>query len=132
MPNPVTLMQYIVVALALTVGAAVAQSVKLKADEIAILLRGNTAVGEWEGANYRQYFGPDGVTIYAQEGARSTRGEWRIEAARDEYQSIWPNDAEWEGWFVMEYLGDYYWVSKSTPPTPFKLLKGQRLAFVPE
>lgn len=106
---------------------AIAQSIKLTADDIDELLSGNTAVGVWQGTPYRQYFRTDGVTIYAQTGARSTRGRWRIDAERDEYQSIWPRDTDWEGWYIMEYLGDYFWVSKSTPPTPFKIETGQRL-----
>ena len=104
-----------------------AQSVKLTSDQIRELLTGNTAIGRWDGAKYRQFFGDDGVTIYAQEGAKSARGEWRIDATVDEYQSIWPGDADWEGWFVMEYDGDYYWVSKKTPPTPFRVEPGQQL-----
>lgn len=112
--------------MALAVPAS-AQSVKLQAHEIAALLTGNTAIGTWQGEKYRQYFDPDGTTIYAQEGARSTRGEWRIDADRQEYQSIWPRDAEWEGWFVMEYAGAFYWVSKSTPPTPFRIVDGEQL-----
>lgn len=111
---------------------AVGQSVKLSASEIETLLTGNTAIGAWEGQAYRQYFEAGGATIYAQDGVRSSRGQWRIDLERDEYQSIWPSDAEWEGWYVMKFQGDYYWVSKSTPPTPFKVLDGQRLAFVPE
>ncbi len=106
---------------------ASAQSVKLKAHEIDALLSGNTAVGTWEGTKYRQYFASDGSTIYAQDGARSTLGQWRIDQTRDEYQSIWPRDAEWEGWFVMEWAGDYFWVSKKTPPTPFVVLEGEQL-----
>ena len=27
----------------------------------------------------------------------------------------------------MEYAGAYYWVSKSTPPTPFRVEEGQQL-----
>ncbi|WP_299554416.1 hypothetical protein [uncultured Tateyamaria sp.] len=104
-----------------------AQSVKLKAHEIDALLSGNTAIGKWEGTAYRQYFDPDGTTIYAQEGARSARGQWRTDADKDEYQSIWPGDADWEGWFVMEWAGTFYWVSKATPPTPFDLVEGERL-----
>ena len=118
-------------ALLITALPAVAQETelarKLTAIEIAQLLTGNTAVGVWAGANYRQYFRADGVTIYAQEGARSTRGEWRVDAAAEEYQSIWPGDAGWEGWFVMEYAGAHYWVSAATPPTVFAVLDGQRL-----
>ena len=105
--------------------SADAQSRKLQEDEIASLLSGNTAVGKWEGIPYRQYFGSDGTTIFAQHDARSARGEWRVDG--EEYQSIWPGDTEWESWFVMEYLGDYYWVSRATPPTPFQVLEGQRL-----
>ncbi|WP_299702372.1 hypothetical protein [uncultured Tateyamaria sp.] len=104
-----------------------AQSVKLKAHEIDALLSGNTAIGKWEGTPYRQYFDPDGSTIYAQDGARSALGQWRIDVEKDEYQSIWPRDDDWEGWFVMEWDGTFYWVSKATPPTPFELVEGERL-----
>ena len=110
-----------------TATSASAQSVKLTAEQIVDLLTGNTAIGKWEGVRYRQFFGPDGTTIYAQDGARSARGEWRIDKKRDEYQSIWPNDQDWEGWYVMEYAGAYYWVSKSTPPTPFRVESGEHL-----
>lgn len=113
------------IALAFCAGAADAQSVKLRGDEIGILLTGNTAAGVWEGVPYRQYFDPDGTTIYAQKDARSARGEWRVEG--EEYQSRWPGDADWEGWFVMEYAGDWFWVSKKTPPTPFIVLEGEQL-----
>lgn len=104
---------------------AQAQARKLQEDEILALLSDNTAVGMWEGQTYRQYFGPDGVTIFAQTGTRSARGEWRV--VGEEYQSIWQGDEDWEAWFVMEYLGDYYWVSRSTPPTPFEIEAGQQL-----
>jgi hypothetical protein len=104
-----------------------AQSVKLSAAQITELLTGNTAIGKWEGRAYRQFFGPDGVTIYAQDGGRSARGTWRVDPAMDEYQSIWPKDTDWEGWYVMEYASDYYWVSKSTPPTPFRVQNGEHL-----
>lgn len=114
-----------VLAFCAVAGAAQAQSTQLEGQEIGILLTGNTAVGVWDGANYRQFFGDDGVTIYAQENIRPTRGEWRI--TNDEFQSIWPSDADWEGWFVMEYAGQWFWVSKTTSPTPFEVLEGQQL-----
>jgi len=114
-------------ALLFLASSAHAQSVKLTAAQISDLLTGNTAVGKWDGARYRQFFGANGVTIYAQEGARSARGEWRIDQTRDEYQSIWPRDDAWEGWYVMEYAGAYYWVSKATPPTPFRVEQGEQL-----
>jgi len=104
-----------------------AQSVRLQAHEISALLINNTAVGVWEGVAYRQFFGADGSTIYAQAEAKSTAGKWRIDETRDEYQSIWPRDPDWQGWYVMEYAGDFYWVSKSTPPTPFTVVQGNQL-----
>ncbi|MCH2078037.1 MAG: hypothetical protein MK180_14365 [Rhodobacteraceae bacterium] len=118
---------FAVLGMALLAMPVSAQSVKLQGYEIRALLTGNTAVGRWQGENYRQFFGDDGVTIYAQKGARSTRGDWRVDDELQEYQSIWPNDAEWEGWFVMEFGGTFYWVSRSTPPTPFEILEGQQL-----
>jgi hypothetical protein len=118
----------IAVAAAMTLAnAAFAQSVKLQAHEIMSLLQGNTAIGEWNGAAYRQYFDANGSTIFAQPDSRSTRGQWRVDEARDEYQSIWPRDAAWEGWYVMEYAGVFFWVSKTTPPTPFEIIKGEQL-----
>lgn len=113
---------------AVLASAAEAQSVKLTGAEIDVLLSGNTAVGVWDGIAYRQYFAPDGSTIFAQPNARSTWGQWRIDG--EEYQSIWPGDPDWEGWFVMEYAGEWYWVSKTTPPTPFEVVDGEHL--VPE
>ena len=112
-------------AFAVCAGSADAQSVKLRGNEIGALLTGNTAVGVWNGTPYRQYFNADGSTIFAQEGARSARGEWRVEG--EEYQSRWPGEEHWNGWFVMEYAGDWFWVSKSTPPTPFEVLEGEQL-----
>lgn len=35
---------------------AQAQAVKLSGDDIRDLLTGNTAIGRWEGAKYRQFF----------------------------------------------------------------------------
>lgn len=110
---------------AVLASAAEAQSVKLSGDEIDILLNGNTAVGVWDGISYRQYFATDGSTIFAQADARSAHGEWRVEG--EEFQSLWPGDVDWEGWFVMEYAGQWFWVSKTTPPTPFAVVDGEQL-----
>ncbi|MEO0357606.1 MAG: hypothetical protein AAF386_04795 [Pseudomonadota bacterium] len=109
---------------------AAANAVKLTGDEIRSLLTGNTAIGRWDGANYRQWFGPDGVTLFAQDGARTARGQWRVDDDLQEYQSICSGDEDWEGWFVMEFGNTYYWVSRTTPPTPFQIVPGQSL--VPE
>lgn len=117
----------LVVGLALMATTSAAQSVKLGAEQITELLSGNTAVGAWEGVKYRQFFASDGSTIYAQPQARSALGQWRVDSVRDEFQSIWPRDNDWEGWYVMEYASAYFWVSKATPPTPFRVLEGEQL-----
>ena len=78
--------------LAMLATPVAAQSVKLQTLEITALLLGNTAVGTWAGANYRQYFDPDGTTIYAVDGSRSTLGEWRVQDGT--YESLWQNAAE--------------------------------------
>ena len=120
--------RFFLIILAMSIGhMAQAQSVKLTAAQISALLTDNTAVGTWQGQKYRQFFGDDGKTVYAQFATRSTVGRWRIDNNIDEYQSIWPNQKEWEGWYVMEYAGAYYWVSKATPPTPFRIEQGQNL-----
>lgn len=102
-------------------------AVQLDADDVTTLLTGNTAIGEWDGVPYRQYFGDDGVTLFAQPDARTTRGEWRVDPESEEYQGRWPGEAEWEGWIVMIWMGDHYWLSRETPPTPFEVVDGQQL-----
>lgn len=114
-------MKYLLAAALLLATPALAQpvAVQLDAEEITALLTGNTAIGEWDGTPYRQYFGVGGVTLFAQPEARTTRGEWRVDPESDAYQSIWPGDAEWEGWIVMVWMDEYYWLSRTTPPTVF-------------
>jgi len=115
------------------VAASVAQAqpvaVSLTAAQISALLTGNTAVGDWNGTPYRQYFGADGVTLFAQPGARTARGDWRVDAAANRYESLWPGDTDWEGWVISQWQGDYYWLSRTTPPTPFTIIDGQSLSF---
>ena len=107
-----------------------AQSVKLRAHEIDALISGNTIAGQKDGVNYRQFFAQDGYTIFAAEGAKIARGEWRIDNDHNEFQSIWPGDQEWEGAFVIENGGEFFWVSDANPPIVFDVFEGERL--VPE
>lgn len=102
-------------------------AVQLDAEDVIALLTGNTAVGEWGGEPYRQYFGTDGVTLFAQPDARTARGEWRVDPENDEYQSIWPDETEWEGLIVMIWMEEYYWLNRETPPTPFEVIEGEQL-----
>ncbi|MCP5035738.1 MAG: hypothetical protein GY939_28405 [Actinomycetia bacterium] len=45
---------------------APSSAVVVPANETTALLAGNTATGEWLGIPYRQYFAPDGLTVFAQ------------------------------------------------------------------
>ena len=88
---------------------------KLSAQEIQNLLSGKTAIGQWDGKNYRQYFREDGITIYAQQGSRSSRGKWRVDTTENTYQSLW----EVGGWTSYPVASDgetLYWLSSALPP----------------
>lgn len=107
---------------------AFAEDVKLTATEIADLLRGNTAIGLWQGTLYRQHFNADGSTIYAAKDQRSTLGKWRVDPARDVYESWWEGSG-WEAWGIIRRDGDLYWVGPGIDPEPFKIIEGQQLVW---
>jgi hypothetical protein len=104
-----------------------AQSVKLTSVQISEILNGNTASGIWGGEVYHQYFGVDGTTTIIKAGNLKKIGKWKINDDTEEFLSRFPGDIDWQGWYIMEYSGDYYWVSKTTPPTKFKLEIGNKL-----
>lgn len=54
----------------------------LPAEQVRAALSGNTIHGGWgeEGTAYRQYFGDDGRTLHAAEGAPPQSGTWRLES----------------------------------------------------
>ena len=107
---------------------APADEVRLTATEIGDLLRGRTAIGTWQGTPYRQYFYADGTTIFAPKGQRSTRGEWRIDPARDVYESWWEGPG-WEAWSVIRREGSLYWTGSGIEPEPFVMVDGQDLVW---
>ena len=107
---------------------AFAQEAPLTASEIATLLRGNTAIGTWQGTEYRQYFNADGSTIYAAKGQRSTLGEWRVDPARDLYESWWEGSG-WEAWGVIRRDGALFWIGPEINAEPFRMIEGQQLVW---
>lgn len=111
--------------------AAIADKKTLTAAEIKELLTGNTAVGTWIDHEYRQYFGADGSTIYAQKNTRSSVGRWRTNSARNHYESWWER-IEWgAGYSIVLEEDVYYWVSSTgtTEPQAFTMVPGQQLVF---
>ena len=110
----------------LAASGASAAPERLTGADIAELLTGNTAKGLWLGARYRQSFREGGVTLYAQEGSRTSRGRWRVDLEADLYVSCWePSGCEnWEVW----QDGDvYFWSASGTPRADFIVLTGEDL-----
>lgn len=116
--------------LILSAGAATAE-VTLTAAEITALLSGRTAIGEWNGRPYRQYFDSDGATIYAERDARSALGYWRTDPDTAEYQSWWRGSG-WESWQIIRRDGMHFWVNQDGAALAFDIVDGQQLNWPPE
>jgi len=106
--------------------AAQAAQEKLTAPEIEALLSGNTIVGAWSGASYRQYYGPDGTTLYDPEEGRADEGRWRTDPETNEYESWWRST----GWtpyaLVRTEEGRYAWVNGDRLE-PFEVVPGRQI-----
>ena len=111
-------------------GGALAEPRKLSAPEVRALLAGHTAVGSWSRARYRQWFAIDGSTIYAQWGARSAVGKWRVNDLSGDYESWWGGDPDhWDAYWVLQDDKGLYWGGVGLDPVPFTLLDGQQLVW---
>ncbi|MET4128761.1 hypothetical protein [Roseovarius sp. MBR-6] len=110
-------------AIAQPVSAAI---VKLGADEVEALLAGNTIVGTWSGTSYRQYFAPDGTTLYVPEGGKPDEGRWRTNPETHDYESWWRST----GWtpyaLVRTEDGGLAWVNGDRLE-PFRVLEGRQV-----
>jgi hypothetical protein len=105
--------------------AQVAQE-KLTAPEIEALLGGNTIAGTWSGTSYRQYYAPDGTTLYVPDGGKADEGRWRTNAETDEYESWWRST----GWtpyaLVRTGDGEHAWINGDRLE-PFRVLPGRQI-----
>lgn len=103
-----------------------AQSATLSAAEIEALLSGNTIIGTWSGTSYRQYYGPDGTTLYTPDGGRADEGQWRTNPDTNDYESWWRST----GWtpyaLVKTEDGGYAWVNGDRLE-PFRVLLGRQI-----
>ena len=113
----------------LLVTPSIGEEKTLTAAEIKQLLSGNTAIGHWVDHNYRQYFSPDGSTIYAQENARSSTGRWRVNSSTNQYESWWERAGWGAGYSILLKEGVFYWISSagSTEPQSFEMVPGSQL-----
>ena len=102
-----------------------AEAAQLSADLITALLSGNTAVGDWSGTPYRQYFAANGRTVYLPAGGRPDQGRWRVNAETDQYESWWQN-SDWTGYTIIETGNGYAWVSRGKLHA-FTIVEGDQL-----
>jgi len=103
-----------------------AEPVALTASEIESLLTGKTAVGDWKGRAYRQYFNEDGSTIFAMRRSQSTLGEWRVNSETDQYESKW-SEPEWEAYGLAREGSTLFWTGDDLEPQAFELVDGADL-----
>ena len=114
--------------LALVCLTAQATADPLTGSQIAALISGNTTVGLWHGAPYRQSFRAVGTTIYAQKGSRSSLGHWRIEAGTDKFQTLWPNE-DWTTYGVDRTGATLSWIDTAGTFHPFVIETGENLTW---
>lgn len=99
----------------------------LTAEQIALLLTGNTIEGTWSGTAYRQYFAPGGMTVYLPEGGQPDQGKWRTNAAQNTYESWW-RMTSWTGYTVVMTNRGYAWKNGDTLE-PFAVLEGRQVSW---
>ncbi|MEQ9640292.1 MAG: hypothetical protein RIM84_09735 [Alphaproteobacteria bacterium] len=101
---------------------------RLTAAEIAEALTGNTAIGEYQGTAFRQYFHNDGSTLFRREGqGRPDVGKWRT-TDENEYCAWWATS----GWscYWMSRVGDKVtWHYQDEVAYPATLVTGARMDF---
>jgi len=112
--------------LLLTALGAQAANVRLSAGEIEALLTGNTIIGTWSGAAYRQYFAADGTTVYQPESGKQDEGRWRVNPQTNDYESWWRST----GWtpyaLVRTGTGGLAWVNGDRLE-PFEIRSGRQM-----
>ena len=100
----------------------------LTGSQIAALISGNTTVGLWHGAPYRQSFRTDGTTIYAQQGSRSSLGHWRITETSNTFETLWPNE-DWTAYGVDRTGTTLSWIDAAGTLHPFDIETGENLTW---
>ncbi|MEL6219681.1 MAG: hypothetical protein AAFR79_14630 [Pseudomonadota bacterium] len=105
-----------------------ADPVTLTAAEVSALLSGRTAVGDWNGTPYRQYFDPNGRTVYQPKGGRPDEGKWRTSSATAAYESWWERSG-WSGYAIAREQDTLYWVESSGKRHAFEVVDGRKLGF---
>ena len=114
------------VLLALGTPPAHANPIRLKSAEILATLSGNSVVGTWGSTEFRQYFDPNGSTVYRPRTGNQANGAWRV---RDDlYCSTWP-PTDSETCYSITRDGDTltWQATDGGNPHPSTLIKGKAL-----
>lgn len=122
-------MKTVIWAIILTLYTSVAATQeRLSAAEIAETLTGNTAIGEYRGTVFRQYFRNDGSTFFRREGqGRPDVGKWRT-TEDDEYCAWWATSG-WSCYWVSRVGDKVTWHFEDKVAYPATLVTGERLDF---
>ncbi len=98
-------------------------------DELASALSGNTIIGNWVGEDYRQFYDPNGETIYLADGAANgSLGEWRVNVTTGQYESLWPPLPSWDAYEVFRDGDAWFWTGQGVELSPFTIVEGDQLA----
>ena len=117
---------FVLFALLTIAGAAHAEGEKLSAAELMALLAGNTAIGDWHGRPYKQYFGANGSTSYMAEGRPPSPGRWKVDEATGDYCSWWEQSG-WSCYGVERDGAGYVWVvPDGSYRGPFRVVEGRQ------
>ena len=88
--------------------AAIAAERPLKGPEIEALIKGNTAVGQSDKGEWKQFFEKSGDTAYSRGGEQPSHGSWEIRG--DKFCSQWPPNDRWSCYDV---TGDFEAIPKT-------------------
>ena len=103
--------------------------VLLSAEEIEVVLSGNTIIGNWVGEDYRQFFDANGITTYRPvETGRDSIGEWRVNVETGLYESLWNDRPPWEDYEVHQDGDTYFWTGQGVELSEFTVVAGNQLA----
>jgi len=112
-----------------TVTPALAAERALSAAETQKLLAGNTVLGTGESGATRQYFDPNGDTLFIAADGAPSDGRWRMEG--DQYCSTWPPAQHWSCYAVQ---GDpdatpqtIRWIDREGFASPGTVVKGNQI-----
>lgn len=104
-----------------------AELVLVSATEIEAALSGNTAIGDWLGEQYVQYFDPSGDTTYVPDSGQPSVGGWRVNVASGQYESLWAPARVWDTYDVFRDGDDWFWTGGGVELSPFTIVEGNQL-----